>query len=730
MADESHGANLRGANFKGKNLAGADFSHANIRGADFSNAVLVGANFSHAKAGLPTSKTIYLIALSLILSLFAGLIAAYAGAIIGDLLSNDIYGHSFFGFVTLITFVIFLIVIFWQGLGATLAIVAEAVAACLIAAIAFFPANQAGHNLSVGSILTAVTLAGTMAGIGHIAVAVAVERVLALPGARALTLFIALMGAVLGTLFGVKAEESTPLESVFFAFLITVFVALVAIASGIYVGWQAITGNKKYRIIYSLAIAIATQGGTNFRGANLTDADFTQATVKGVDFRNATLTRTCWFQAQNLARARVEDTYLEDSRVQQLVITKDGQNQKFHHLNLRELNLKEANLQSASFISTNLSEATLQNANLKGAKLVQTQLYQATLTEACLTGACIENWGISTDTQLDGVKCEYVYMRLPTEDDPDPWRKPDKRNETFKEGDFADFIAPIIKTLDLYQTQDVDMRQVAKKFKTLDLFHHEGIDPTAAAIAVTQLAENHPEAELEVVALEGRGKEKIRLQAKVASNANSSKLYTEYFEKYTEIKSLSYTDLQAFLLGIKAKDEWIDSLIKLLENAIKQPKFYVETFQNQGELVMSQSKGNVNISGAQGNVSGVAAAGENLSMTGVAIGEISGNVTNTINQLPDSPEPDKPGIKKLLMKLQAAIEADRNLNDEDKAEALEQVKAIAEAGQKPEDGAMQKMAKNAMKFLKGTIADLPSTVELVQTCGKILPLITKFFGLP
>lgn len=730
MADEFHGANLRGADFRGKNLAGADFSHANIRGADFSNAVLVGANFSHAKAGLPTSKIICLIALSLILALFAGLISAYAGAYLGDLLSNEIYGHSFFGFVALITLVIFLIVIFWQGLGATLAIVAEAVAACLIAAIAFFPENQAGHNLSVGSILTAVTLAGTMAGVGHIAVAVAIERILALPGAKALTLFIALIGVVLGTLFGVKAEESTPLESVLVAFLITVFISLVAIAYGIYVGWQAITGHKKYRIICSLAIALVAKGGTSFRGANLTDANFTQATLKSVDFRNATLTRTCWFQSQNLDRARVEGTYLEDTRVRQLAITKEGQNQKFHHLNLRDLNLKDANLQSASFISTNLSEATLQNANLKGAKLVQTQLYQAILTEARLTGACIENWGISTDTRLDGVKCEYIYMRLPTEDDPDPWRKPDKRNETFKEGDFADFITPIIKTLDLYQTQDVDMRQVAKTFKTLDLFHYNGIDPTAAAIAVTQLAENHPDAELEIVALEGRGREKIRLQAKVASDANRSELYTEYFEKYTEIKSLSYTDLQALLLGIKEKDERIQSLEKLLENAIQQPKFYVETYQNQGEFTMSQSKGNINISGTQGSVSGVAGAGDNLSMTGVAIGAISGNVTNTINQLPDSPEPDKPGIKELLTELQAAIEADPNLSDEDKAEALEQVKAIAEAGQQPEDGAMQKMAKNAMKFLKGTIADLPSTVELVQTCGKLLPLITKFFGLP
>ncbi len=116
-------------------------------------------------------------------------------------------------------------------------------------------------------------------------------------------------------------------------------------------------------------------------------------------------------------------------------------------------------------------------------------------------------------------------------------------------------------------------------------------------------------------------------------------------------------------------------------------------------------------------------------MTGVALGAISGNVTNTINQLPESSEPDQPGIKELLTELQAAIEADTNLSDDDKAEALEQVKAIAEAGQKPEDGAMQKMAKSALKLLKGTIVDLPTTVQLVEVCGKVLPTIAKLFGL-
>ncbi|MEA5565866.1 pentapeptide repeat-containing protein [Anabaena sp. UHCC 0399] len=571
-------------------------------------------------------------------------------------------------------------------------------------------------------LIVILAIAGSIVGVMNMALAVAVARAMVLPGIVSLTGLIAVIGAVVGALLGVRSQVS--------AYIMAGIVGLVAIAFGFYVGKQAIAGNPKYLLIRSLAISIVSQGGTSFRGANLTDANFTRSNLKSVDLRQAILTRTCWFQTQNLAQARLEGTYLENSQLQQLVITKEGKEQNFDRLNLRELNLENANLQDASFIGTDLSEANLQNANLAGAKLAQAQLYQTILNQACLTGAYIQNWGISTDTKLEDIKCDYIYMQLPTKDDPDPYRKPDNRRETFQAGDFAEFIAPIIKTLDLYQTQNIDPRQVANKFKTLDLFHYEGIDPTAAVIAVTQLAENHPEAELEIVALEGRGKDKIRLQAIVNNDANRSELYQEYFQKYAEIQSLPYSDLQTLLLGIKEKEERIQSLERLLENAIHQPKFYVETYQNQGEFFMSQSKGNINISGSQGNISGISAVGENSAMTGVAIGVISGSVTNTINQLPASSEPDKPGIKELLTELQIAIEADKNLGDEDKEEALEQLKVIAEAGQKPEDGAMQKIAKTALKFLKGTIADLPTTEKLVEACGKLLPLITKFFGLP
>ena len=129
----------------------------------------------------------------------------------------------------------------------------------------------------------------------------------------------------------------------------------------------------------------------------------------------------------------------------------------------------------------------------------------------------------------------------------------------------------------------------------------------------------------------------------------------------------------------------------------------------------------IEISGGTVNASGAGA---------LSLGDISGTVANTINQLPASTQSDKPGIKELLTELQTAIEAETNLSDDDKAEALEQVKALAEVGKNPQESTMQKAGKTAMKILKGTIASLPSAATLVEACSKLLPAIGTLLLLP
>lgn len=143
---------------------------------------------------------------------------------------------------------------------------------------------------------------------------------------------------------------------------------------------------------------------------------------------------------------------------------------------------------------------------------------------------------------------------------------------------------------------------------------------------------------------------------------------------------------------------------------------------------MSQSKGNIQVGDVQGNISGLAAAGEDQRISGSALGNIGSSVTNLISQM-QAASAEQVQIKTLLTQLQAVIEAEPALSEEDKTEALEQVKTLAEAGQKPEDGPLKKSAKTALKILKGTAATLPDATALLESFNKLLPAIATLLTL-
>jgi uncharacterized protein YjbI with pentapeptide repeats len=347
----------------------------------------------------------------------------------------------------------------------------------------------------------------------------------------------------------------------------------------IYTGWRASIGDKKYDPVRKIAIAFAAIGGTSFYNADLTDAKFNQATLKNTDFRNANLTHTCFQQAKKLDFVRPGIGYLQNTNLRQVLTTGEGQGANFDRLDLRGVNFQKAYLSDASFIATDLSDASFQDADLSRAKLVQTQLHGTDFTGATLTGAYIEDWGITSDTKFDGVRCEYVYMRSPTKLNPDPLRKPDNREEVFGDGEFEDFIKPI--------------------FDTLDLYHSQGVDPRAIAISFKQLAENHPDAELEIVAMEKRGEDKFLLRAKTATQADKSELSAEYFDNYNYIKALPEKEVKLLLAE---KDSRIRSLETMVITALERPNFYSNT-QVGTVSTMTNNPGGFSVGGSvDGNI--------------------------------------------------------------------------------------------------------------------------------
>ena len=118
----------------------------------------------------------------------------------------------------------------------------------------------------------------------------------------------------------------------------------------------------------------------------------------------------------------------------------------------------------------------------------------------------------------------------------------------------------------------------------------------------------------------------------------------------------------------------------------------------------------------------------NLSGSTLNLGEISGNVTNAIAQLPDA-SPDRPDLKALLTQLQAAIESETALPTEDKADLLEQVKNLAEV-QQTEPEQKEGVARKARKIFDATLKTLPDTAKIVEACSKLLPLVLKALGVP
>ncbi|NES24588.1 MAG: pentapeptide repeat-containing protein, partial [Symploca sp. SIO3E6] len=117
MQQDFRGANLRGKSFRGQDLTGANFSYSDIRGANFAHAILTKANFHQAQAGLPKSWKIFLLIISLLLSVLAGFLLAINSFWLAWFFTpNYIEQHGIFpGLLTLSTLTVFLITTIVQG---------------------------------------------------------------------------------------------------------------------------------------------------------------------------------------------------------------------------------------------------------------------------------------------------------------------------------------------------------------------------------------------------------------------------------------------------------------------------------------------------------------------------------------------------------------------------------------------------------------------------------------
>ncbi|WP_373528992.1 pentapeptide repeat-containing protein [Nostoc sp.] len=613
MPQDFSGQNLRGHSFKGQDLVGGNFSYADIRGADFSGSNLRGANFTGATAGLLMREVVLLVTIPCLLSLLAAFSSSLASIIVSTNIEPNFF--LFRGSIILIFLIILSITntqcgILAFGIALTIILTVTAAIAVIVTFLGQVQGTVALTLGIIGSIVITIVSAATTGGAVSV---VGKSGIISVATTNLLGVGIAIR---------IFAPQITIISIT--DLLINVIAIGLGIGQGSYIINKALVGSEKFSILRPITLAWVTTGGTRFRNADLTNANFTNAVLKGTDFRNAITIHTRFQQAKMLNYVRPGKSYLHKVEVRQLLITGQGQDKNFDYQNLRGANLQGANLTDASFIGANLNEANLQDADLTRAKLVQTQLDGTDFTGANLTGAYIEDWNITTDTIFDGVRCEYVYMRLPTPDNPDPHRKPDNRQEVFADGEFGDFIKPI--------------------FDTLDLYHNQGIDPRAIAISFKQLAENHPEADLRIVGMEVRGEDKFLLRAKTAIAADKSELSAEYFATYNQLKALAEQEVKAL---IAEKDGRIADLQNMVVTALQRPSFYSNVEQVgfmtnnpggfsvggsvDGDINNVQGENNqqrVSNKSSSFNLQGAQFAGGLVNADTVNAQQIGGNITN------------------------------------------------------------------------------------------------------
>ena len=264
----------------------------------------------------------------------------------------------------------------------------------------------------------------------------------------------------------------------------------------------------------------ADLSGANLCMANLSGADFRKANLSGANLSEANLSGAYLYKANfrgaDLSGANLSKAYIERADFSRANLSGvDFNGADFRMVNLSGANLSRTNLSGAnlSMVDPNLvdlSKAILTKVNLQGrnfsglelsgidlsgATLSKIQALNTNFTGANFTGACIEDWHINSQTKLDEVKCDYVYLKYPKQE-----RRPSDPNRNFEPGEF--------KAL------------VQKALSTVDLIFRNGVDWQALLISLEKLRVEANRAELTVQAIENKNDgallislEKLRVEA-------------------------------------------------------------------------------------------------------------------------------------------------------------------------------------------------------------------------
>lgn len=214
--------------------------------------------------------------------------------------------------------------------------------------------------------------------------------------------------------------------------------------------------------LFRVNLSGASLSGANLRGANLDEANLkranlSEANLKGANFIGAELTEAYLSRAY-LRKANLSEAYLNKAHLNQA--------------HLKEAYLFRANLFKANLIGANLSGsdligAFLYEANLRGSNLTTIQALKTNFERTILTATCIQDWNINQYTNLNNVKCDYIFLKATENHFEKRW--PHEEDAYFEPGDFEKLVRKPQETVDLFSRNSIDGKNFSIYYAQLNL---------------------------------------------------------------------------------------------------------------------------------------------------------------------------------------------------------------------------------------------------------------------